>query len=155
MSRSLLLVEDNEDDVFFFKTAAKKRGLSVPITVAQNGREAMEILRRYVSGECRSTAFGVVLLDIKMPFVSGLEVLEWIRDQPALRFLPVIMLTSSEQEADIEAAYRLGAASFLVKPSNPDDLGEMLRIVDEYWLKHNRLPAEVFDREAAAPVLKP
>lgn len=149
MFRSILLVDDSEDDVFFFKTAAKKRGLTQPLTVATNGREAVDVLRRYINGENRATPFGLVLLDIKMPFMSGLEVLEWIRSQPALRFLPVIMLTSSEQEGDIEAAYRLGAASFIVKPSNPEELGELLRVIDEYWLRQNRLPVEIFDREAA------
>lgn len=155
MSRSILLVEDNEDDVFFFKAAAKKRGWSHSVTVASNGRMAVDILQRYISGENRPAALGVVLLDIKMPFMSGLEVLEWIRNQPALRFLPVVMLTSSEQEADIELAYRLGAASFLVKPSNPDDLSELLRVIDEYWLRHNRLPSEVFDRECEPAAFKP
>ena len=92
-----------------------------------------------------------MVLDLKMPFVNGLEVLEWARAQPALRFVPMVVLTSSEQEADIEAAYRLGAASFLVKPSQPDALGELVRVIDAYWLKHNRLPAAVLDREPAKP----
>lgn len=150
MFRSILLVDDSEDDVFFFKTAAKKKGWSQPIVVATNGREAVEILRRYVDGDTQPAPFGLVLLDIKMPFMSGLEVLEWMRSQSVLRFLPVVMLTSSEQEADIEAAYRLGAASFIVKPSNPDELGDLLRVIDEYWFRRNRLPAVVFGRESKA-----
>jgi len=154
MHRSILLVEDNEDDVFFFKAAAKKMGWSQRMTVASHGREALEVLQRYLGGENRTNPFGLVLLDIKMPFMSGLEVLEWMRAQPALRFLPVVMLTSSEQEADIEAAYRLGAASFLVKPSNPDALCELLRTIDAYWLRSNRLPVETLDRETASALYK-
>ena len=146
MSRSILLVEDNEDDVFFFKAAAKKAGLSQGVISAGNGRDAIDTLKRYASGDS-AVRLSLVLLDLKMPFVSGLEVLEWAQGQPALRFLPIVVLTSSEQEADIEAAYRLGAASFLVKPSQPDGLGELVRAIDAYWLRHNRLPAALLDRE--------
>jgi CheY-like chemotaxis protein len=146
MSRSILLVEDNEDDVFFFKAAAKKAGLSQGVISAGNGRDAIDTLKRYASGDT-SVRLSLVLLDLKMPFVSGLEVLEWAQSQPALRFLPIVVLTSSEQEADIESAYRLGAASFLVKPSQPDGLGELVRAIDAYWLRHNRLPAALLDRE--------
>lgn len=153
MSRSILLVEDNEDDVFFFKAAAKKAGLSQAVISAANGRDAIDTLKRYASGDS-SVRLSLVLLDLKMPFVSGLEVLEWAQGQPALRFLPIVVLTSSEQEADIEAAYRLGAASFLVKPSQPDGLGELVRAIDAYWLRHNRLPAALLDRENHAALAK-
>jgi CheY-like chemotaxis protein len=149
MPRSILLAEDNEDDVFFFKAAAKKAGWPHEIVVAPNGRIAIEILQRYVAGEAKTPPLSLALLDLKMPFVGGLEVLEWARTQPELRFLPVSVLTSSEQESDIEAAYRLGAASFLVKPSQPEGLGELLRAIDAYWLRHNRLPVARLDRESA------
>lgn len=153
MPRSILLVEDNEDDVFFFQTAAKKAGWTSPVVVAHNGRQAVEILSGVISDPSGATAFSLVLLDIKMPFMSGLEVLEWIREQAALRFLPVLMLSSSEQTADIKTAYRLGAASYLVKPSNPEELTNMLRVIDAYWLRHNRLPSEPLDLEAHATAL--
>lgn len=147
MLRSILLVEDNEDDVFFFKAAARKAGWTHEIGVATNGRDAIEALRRVAAGEVGRTRLSLVLLDLKMPFVSGLEVLEWAGAQPALRFVPIVVLTSSEQEGDIEAAYRLGAASFLVKPSQPDGLSELLRTIDAFWLRFNRLPAAPVDRE--------
>lgn len=148
MPRSILLAEDNEDDVFFFKNAAKKAGWTHEIVVAPNGRVAIEVLQQHITGEARVNPLSLVLLDLKMPFVGGLEVLEWARTQPELRFLPISVLTSSEQESDIETAYRLGAASFLVKPSQPEGLGELLRTIDTYWLRHNRLPASRIDRES-------
>lgn len=146
MSRTILLVEDNEDDVFFLKSAAKKAGWPHEVVVAANGQEAIDILKRYIAGEPALQRLSLVLLDLKMPFVNGLEVLEWTGSQAALGSLPIVVLTSSEQEADIEAAYRLGAASFLVKPSQSEALGQLVRTIDAYWLRLNRLPAAVIDR---------
>lgn len=148
MSRAILLVEDNEDDVFFLRSAMKKAGWNHALTVAGNGRDAIELLTRYASGDPTLARLSLVLLDLKMPFVNGLEVLEWVRTQHALRFLPIVVLTSSEQEGDIEAAYRLGAASFLVKPSQSEALGNLVRAIEAYWLHHNRLPAAALDRAA-------
>ena len=150
MPRAILLAEDNEDDVFFFKTAAKKAGWTDPIVVAANGREAMEHLTRFAAEDESTPRFSLVLLDLKMPFVGGLEVLEWAHGRPEFRFLPIVVLTSSEQDSDISAAYRLGAASFLVKPSQPERMGELVRVLNAYWNSHNRLPAARVDRAAPA-----
>lgn len=147
MSRSILLVEDNEDDVFFLRSAIKKAGWTHELLVATNGQEAIDVLKRYAGGEAALARLSLVLLDLKMPFVNGLEVLEWAQGVPALRFVPIVVLTSSEQEADIEAAYRLGAASFLVKPSQAEELGGLVRAIEAYWLHHNRLPAGALDRK--------
>lgn len=147
MARAILLAEDNEDDVFFFKAAAKKAGLSEQILVASNGRDAIEFLGKLLADEPNIPELGLVLLDLKMPFVGGLEVLEWARARPELRFLPIVVLTSSEQESDMAAAYRLGASSFLVKPSQPERMSELVRLLHAYWLQHNRLPAAGLDRQ--------
>lgn len=149
MTRALLLAEDNEDDVFFFQTAAKKAGWKHEIHTVGNGREAIAALTRYVAEDFPATRLSLVLLDLKMPFVGGLEVLEWAQTQPKLRFVPFAMLTSSEQESDIEAAYRAGASSFLVKPAQSEGLVNLLRAIDAYWLGENRLPAVPVDRESA------
>lgn len=146
MPLSVLLAEDNEDDAFFFKTAARRLGWVHPVVVAPDGREAISALSRFISGSHTGPRLGLVLLDLKMPFVGGLEVLEWAHARPELRFLPICVLSSSEQETDIETAYRLGAASFLVKPTHPEALNELLRTLDSYWLRHNRLPASLLDR---------
>lgn len=146
MPCSVLLAEDNEDDVFFFKATAKRLGWTHHIAVAPDGREAIAALTRFVAGEFDGGRLSLVLLDLKMPFVSGLEVLAWTHARPELKFLPICVLSSSEQESDIEAAYRLGATSFLVKPTNPEGLSELLRTLDAYWLRHNRLPVAQLDR---------
>jgi len=141
MPRSLLLVEDNEDDVFFFQMALRKLALPHPLVVARDGREAMACLVDFMAGRPGEAPLGLVLLDLKLPYVGGLEVLAWMRTLPGGRFPPVVVLSASEQESDIQAAYRLGAASFLVKPNRPDQLTELLRMLNTYWLTENRLPA--------------
>lgn len=150
MQKSLLLVEDNEDDVFFFQVAMKKAGMTQPLHVARNGQEALSFFQHMIDSPQEASRVGVVLLDLKMPYMSGLEVLAWISRHPLLGFVPVVVLTSSEQESDIETAYRLGASAFLVKPSQPEALAAALRGIDAFWFKHNRLPAEVLDRHTAA-----
>lgn len=150
MPRAILLAEDNDDDVFFFTTAAKKAGWTERIVVARDGREAIEQLRRIADGEPDAPTFALALLDLKMPFVGGLEVLEWARGKSELRAIPMVMLTSSEQESDIAAAYRHGAASFLVKPSQPERMGDLVRLLQAYWLQANRLPTSPVQRPARA-----
>lgn len=148
VSKSLLLIEDNEDDAFLFKVAIKRLGGGCVLRMARDGREAMELLREYVASGLVGSRLQLVLLDLKMPYVGGLEVLEWIRSVPELRFLPVVVFSSSEQESDIEAAYRLGATSFLVKPSQPEQLAELVRIMDLYWFGYNRVPQAPVDRRS-------
>lgn len=141
MPRAILLAEDNEDDVFFFQTAARKTGWPHELIVARDGREAIDHLQSIIASGSAAARLSLVLLDLKMPFVNGFEVLQWARNQPELRYVPIVVLTSSEQDSDIETAYRLGAASFLVKPAKPESMSELLRTLDAYWLRHNRLPA--------------
>jgi CheY-like chemotaxis protein len=141
MRRAILLAEDNEDDVFFFRMAAKKAGWSHEIVTAQNGREATELLGRFAAGEADLPRLDAAIVDLKMPFMGGLELLEWSQRKPELCFLPFIVLTSSEQESDIETAYRLGAASYLVKPAEPERMSDLVRAIEVFWIQQNRLPA--------------
>src|SRR5206468_7103443 len=83
----------------------------------------------------------LVLLDLKLPYVMGLEVLRWIRQQPGAA-LPVVMLTASGEDADIAAAYELGANAFLTKPSEANKLQDMVKAIKDFWLAHNILPQE-------------
>src|SRR6185503_7472692 len=87
----------------------------------------------------------LVLLDLRIPKIPGLEVLKWIRKQPALKKIPVLVLTSSDAKRDIEDAYRLGANSYFVKPINPGDLLEIVEHIRDYWLKPSRKKPEVPD----------
>ena len=143
--RPLLVVEDNHDDVFLLQRAFKRAGLSVPIHVARDGREAMHYLRG--EGDFRDRARYplpiFVLLDLKLPFFTGLQLLEWIRDEPALKRLPVVILTSSSQPSDINRAYDLGANSYLVKPSSIDLFERLAGGVKLYWLELNQSPVDL------------
>lgn len=138
----LLLVEDNEDDVFFMQRAFEAAQISNPIQIARDGQEAID----YCSGagkfadRAKYPLPEMMLLDLKMPRKNGLEVIQWIRDQPALRHLVIVILTSSRELSDIERAYQLGVNSFLLKPSSTHTLAEMMGALKLYWLTHNEFP---------------
>jgi DNA-binding response OmpR family regulator len=138
-TQTILLVEDEENDVVFMEMALEKAGLTRAFQVAEDGEEAID----YLSGKgefadrARFPLPAIVLLDLKLPKVMGMDVLKWIRDQPALDTMVVIMLTSSQQRSDIHRACVLGANSYLVKPSNPLGLDEVVDLLKRYWLKLN------------------
>jgi DNA-binding response OmpR family regulator len=142
MMDAILLVEDSVDDVFFLKHAFKEAGIDNPLLVAYDGKEAKD----YLGGSGKyadRTVFplpGLMLLDLKLPRVMGLEVLKWVRQQSDFKTLIVIVLTSSSQVADINAAYQLGANSYLVKPSSPAELVKMARGIKLFWLEINKQP---------------
>jgi DNA-binding response OmpR family regulator len=148
-TQTILLVEDEENDVVFMEMALDKAGLASAFQVAEDGEEAID----YLSGKgefADRTRFplpSLVFLDLKLPRVMGMDVLKWIRDQPALDTVVVIILTSSQQRTDIRMACTLGANSYLVKPSNPLALDEVVDLVKRYWLKLNH-PTATF---AATP----
>ena len=140
--RPILQVEDEESDVLFVQMAAEHAGIIMPLQVVRDGREAIEYLAgkgKFADREQHPLPC-VVLLDLKLPHVPGLEVLKFIRSQPQLASLVVIVFTSSDQNSDIEAAYRLGANSYIVKPLNPADLSNILSLIKAYWLRLNRFP---------------
>jgi CheY-like chemotaxis protein len=124
----ILLVEDNRDDVFFFRRAMSKAQLAFPVQVVEDGQEAID----YLSGigrfrdRFRYPMPTVVLLDLKLPYVSGFEVLTWIREQPALAALSVVILTSSPEQRDRDKANQLGATGYLVKPPTEGMLRQLL-----------------------------
>ena len=139
---TILLVEDNVDDVFFMKRAFQMSGIKNPIQIASDGVIAIDYLAG--NGEFADRAKYpspcMVLLDLKLPRKNGHEVLEWIRAQQTYKTLIVVMLTTSRENRDIEEAYRLGCNAFLVKPSAPPQLIEMISALKNFWLIHNTLP---------------
>src|SRR6185503_17371937 len=142
MSNTILLVEDEENDVFFLKRAFKEVGILHPLHVAEDGQEALDYLSghgEYADRE-RFPVPCLILLDLKLPRVMGFEVLQWIREQPALKSLVVIILTSSRLEPDIEKAYKLRANAYLVKPSTPPELRGIATAIKEFWLELNHGP---------------
>ncbi len=143
MTKTVLLVEDNDDDILIMKMACKRTGIPHLLQVATDGAKAID----YLSGNgvwADRTVYpmpDLIFLDIKMPHRDGLEVLQWIRSQPCLKSLPVVMLTISTHPADVERAYELGATSYLQKISNLAEFGQGVRIILKYWLELNVGPS--------------
>ncbi|HLH56911.1 MAG TPA: response regulator [Verrucomicrobiae bacterium] len=124
----LLLVEDDPTDLFILQRALRKANVTLPQHVATNGEEAINYLSG-VNQFSELSAFPIpcaVFLDLKMPFISGFEVLEWVRSQPQLCDLNVVVLTGSSVERDRERALALGAKAYLVKPPTPQVLSDVL-----------------------------
>jgi CheY-like chemotaxis protein len=121
-----------------------KAGVANPIQVAVDGQQAIDYLKgagKFADRELFPLPC-LVLLDLKLPYVMGLDVLEWIRSQP-LESLPVIILSASAQATDVATAYRLGASGFLTKPSEASKLGDIVKSIKDFWLTHNVLPPEL------------
>jgi CheY-like chemotaxis protein len=137
-----LLAEDSENDAFLMQTAFKKAALPNPLQIVSDGEEAiayLEGLGRYRDREQFPLPI-VVLLDLKMPRKTGFEVLEWIRRQPTLKRIIVIILTASNRRVDADRAYDLGANFYLTKPGKFDELVQMTQCLYE-WLRLNHFPS--------------
>lgn len=144
---TILLVEDNSDDVFFMRRAFKAADIGNPLQVVSDGSQAIQYFRGLGKFADRETypLPVLVLLDLKMPIRDGHEVLEWMRLRKQFRTAVVIVLTTSQEMSDVTRAYRLGANSYLVKPSSPPELVEQVRAIKRYWLDQN-----LFTQSAAA-----
>jgi two-component system, response regulator len=132
--RPILLVEDNPDDERLTLRALRRGNLANPVVVARNGEEALQRVFAPDPLPC------VVLLDLKLPKVDGLEVLRQIRACDRTRLLPVVMLTSSSEDRDIIESYSLGANSYVRKPVNIDEFTEAVRQLGLYWALISELP---------------
>lgn len=141
---TILVVEDDPNDVLLIKRAFLKSNITNPVQVVDNGEEAIYYLaaRGNFKNRGQYPLPFLILLDLKLPRKSGHEVLEWLHQQPCLKRIPVIVLTSSQQSLDINRAYDLGANSYLVKPVTFDNLLVLMNNVKNYWLllnEHARL----------------
>lgn len=139
---TILLVEDNPDDVLLMQRAFKKANLANPLQVVDNGEKAVAYLdgQNPYSDRSQHPVPVLVLLDLKLPRLSGLEVLEWVRTKEGLNRLPIVVLTSSSDSGDVNTAYDLGANSYLVKPVGFDALFDMVKVLQPYWLIMNEKP---------------
>lgn len=135
--RPILLVEDNPVDVDLTLRSFQRRRLANPVEVARDGEEALTWIPRWVAGEPVPL---VILLDLKLPRVDGLEVLRQLRRSDVSCRIPVVVLTTSAEEADIQAAYREGANSYIVKPVSFDRFQEVAAQVELYWCLLNQPP---------------
>jgi CheY-like chemotaxis protein len=129
----------------------ERMGVTNPIQIVTDGRQAIEYLQGAGKYADRATfpLPCLILMDLKLPYVMGLDVLKWIRQQPGPT-ITVIMLTASGEDADIAAAYRLGANAFLTKPSQASKFQEMVKAIKDFWLTHNTLPNDAFKHPAPA-----
>ena len=141
----ILVVEDDENDLTFLKMAMKNAGMTNPVRVARDGQEVLDYFQG--NGKFADRAEFplpyLVLLDLKLPYVMGLDVLTWIRDQPQFKSTIVIVLTSSRYIGDIGKAYQLGANAYLVKPADLNALEGMMRTFKDFWLVQNTPPPEL------------
>ena len=139
---TILLVEDEPNDVFFMERAFEKARLLNPLKVVNDGDQAIAYLkgeRQYADRTQFPFPF-LMLLDLRMPRRNGFEVLEWLRAQPGLRRLLTVVLTASKEGPDINQAYDLGANSYLVKPPKAEALTEMFQRLNSYWVAMNQPP---------------
>jgi CheY-like chemotaxis protein len=128
--RAILLVEDNPMDVDLTLRAFAKRNLANEVDVARDGEEALQRLAEWEQGK---TPPVVILLDLKLPRVDGLEVLRRIKEHPRFHSIPVVVLTTSSEDSDIRTAYRLGANSYIVKPVSFDNFMDVVAQIELYW----------------------
>jgi len=139
----ILLVEDNPNDEELTLYALRKNNISNHIQVVHDGEEALEYL--FCTGAFADRQINdppkVVLLDLKLPKVDGLEVLERIKADARTRTVPVVVLTSSKEERDIVESYQLGVNSYIVKPVDFEQFNEAVRHMGLYWMLHNKTPS--------------
>lgn len=137
-----MLVEDDENDVRITRRALKKSGLQGTLSVTRDGQEALDYLYRRPPFEdpAEHPRPGLVLLDINIPKMNGIEVLRTIKEDPELRRIPVLMLTTSTRQEDVAAAFAHGANGFITKPIQFSRFVEVVRILGEYWSQVARVP---------------
>jgi two-component system response regulator len=141
-SVEILLVEDDPNDVELTLHALKKHNLSNPIHVVRDGAEALEFLfciGAYANRDLKSGP-KVVLLDLKLPKVNGLEVLQKVKADPRTQSIPVVVLTSSREDRDVAQCYKLGVNSYIIKPVDFEQFTEAVRTLGLYWLLLNQPP---------------
>ena len=142
MAKKVLIAEDDPSDIFLLRRAFSVAGVPAALHFVRDGQEAIDYLggeSDYSDRESHPLP-DLLLLDLKMPRMNGFDVLAWLRQQPGLKRLPVTVLTSSDQPQDVNRAYDLGANSYLLKPHNSQELSDLVKRVQNYWLEINLRP---------------
>ena len=138
----ILLIEDSPDDVAFFEHTFQKIGLAVAVRVVADGAEALEFISctgRY-AGRSATHHLKLIVLDLKLPKVDGLEVLRRLKSESQSWNIPIVVFSSSQEERDLIASYKLGVNSYVVKPMDFDQFSKSVRQICEYWLDLNQTP---------------
>ena len=138
----ILIVEDNPNDAELTIRALKKHNLANEVYIAEDGEEAIDFIFAQGKFASRSKAkpLKVIFLDLKLPKISGLEVLEKIKSDPSTKKLPVVIITSSKEDPDIKAAYALGTNGYVVKPVDFNDFVKVMQNTGLFWLLVNEAP---------------
>jgi CheY-like chemotaxis protein len=140
--KSFLVAEDDENDVFFLQRAFQQAKIENPLHVVRDGQEAIDYLSG--AGDFSDRKLHplpyLFILDLKMPRKTGLDVLAWLQEQPELRCIPVVVLSSSAQVRDIDKAYELGVNAFIVKPANLEKRVKLAKAIGTFWLELNEVP---------------
>jgi CheY-like chemotaxis protein len=143
--KAILLVEDNESDAFFMTTALEQVGVSNPVYLVKDGREALDYLSglgKYADRLQHPVPY-LILLDMKLPLLMGLDLLKWVRQRAEFSSTIVVIVSSSPSPDDVDAAYRLGANAYLVKPTGMARLHQLAKALKDFWLVENQ-PATAF-----------
>jgi CheY-like chemotaxis protein len=140
---NILVAEDDMGDILLLRRAFMKAGVRQPVYFAQDGQEVIDYLSGHppFTNPIKYPLPQLLLLDLKLPQIDGFQVLEWLRRQPALKHVLVIVLSASGHPRDVERAYSLGANSYLVKPQDPQDLVMMVQRIEQYWMELNVAPS--------------
>lgn len=140
--KTILLVEDNPDEEELALRALRKSGVNTGVKVVRDGQEALDYLfcEGLYQGRDISNIPEVIFLDIKLPKLNGLEVLRKIRADQRSQLIPVVLLTSSDEESDMVAGYSCGANSYIKKPFDFNEFVEQIKVLGKYWLGINRTP---------------
>jgi len=142
--KTILIVDDSRNDIELAISALSEKNLANEVVVAEDGVEALDFL--YKRGKFTNHQNGnpvVILLDIKMPRMDGIEVLKHIRSEPRFRLIPVIMVTSSAEEKDLVESYKLGANSYVVKPVDIVQFIDAIKVLGQYWAVINQPPPSI------------
>ena len=141
VSNTILVAEDNDDDIFALRRALKKAGVANPVQVVTDGQKAVDYLAgngEFADRERHPLPF-ILFLDLKLPYVDGFDVLSWMRQQPSLNPVVVVILTGSDETKDHQRAYALGARSYLVKPPTASDIIQFMDSMQSYWTRDRQI----------------
>lgn len=136
----ILVAEDDENDAYFLKRAFLQAGINAPLEFVKNGENAVAYLTERGEGEKESLP-KLMLLDLKMPGMNGFGVLRWLRGQKWLGQLPVVVLSSSNYQPDVDLAHELGANGYVTKPVGLDSMLEVVRDIEGFWLRRHCCPS--------------
>jgi CheY-like chemotaxis protein len=139
---SILIADDDAQDTLLIRMAVQRAGLALRLESVADGEQAIDYLmgREGYSDRKTHPLPSMMLLDLKMPRLSGFDVLDFVRQQPGLRQLPIIIFSSSDDPKDVRRAYDAGANSYLCKPHSNGDLAALLKALEDYWCKFNHFP---------------